>query len=192
MDNRTFVSLPAASAIKGLLQEAVAGQAEQLDVLARWSDIVIDAPASQATLVSNALSTDGLVGVYTGQVTFPYPKRDLGALLPYPLIYPIEYPTTFVRLATYLQQTYGICLEDGEFAIANNSQTTPLESTDPIDALPDALTGAVTLVAQATSGRFVTGSKLYISPTAEGVAFPFTSIAKVDSPLDFHLLTDHF
>jgi hypothetical protein len=84
MNNVTFLSLSAADAVAGMLAEVEASSPVALDLLNRWTQLIVNAPAATVTLVSQALSTDGLVGQYTGNVTLPYTKRSLNTLLPYP------------------------------------------------------------------------------------------------------------
>lgn len=190
MDNRTYLSLPAAAALKALLVEEIAA-GEGQTVLDRWIDLSVDGLNSTVTAASRAISTDGLVGQYTGTVSFPYVKRSLDALLPYPFVLPLAYPTTFVMLATYLQAHYGIVLEDGEVTVVGNSVPTALGSTDPVDALPDVATGYVTVMAAPASGRFVAGSRLQLLLTSPTVQVPLRTVLAMDSPLALRILTDH-
>lgn len=160
-------------------------------IIDKWVDFSLNAPASQFTLTSRAISKDSLVGQYTGAVTFPYEKRDLSVLLPYPFVIPLAYPTTFVMLMTYMLEHYGILLEEGEFTADSNTQTTVLAGTDAVDALPDAVTGYVILRAAPSSGRFVTDSTIRLLLTSPAVQVPLTTLLALDSKLDMHLLTDH-
>lgn len=190
MDNKRYLSLSAMDALTGMLQEEISGPTGQA-ILRQWSDFTIDPVACTITAKSRAVSHDSLVGQYIGAVTFPYEKRNLSAIVPLPLIVPVIYPTTFVMLATYLQNTYGVLLEDGEFAVDGNSVAGALSGTDTVDALPDPQTGYVTLRAQNSSGRFVSGSTINVLMTSPAVRVPLTRLLSLDSALDMHLLTDH-
>lgn len=190
MNNSTFLSLSAVDAVTGMLHETVTGTTSQA-ILNQWVNLTVDAPNSQVTATSRAISKDGLVGQYIGTVTFPYEKRDLNLMLPFPFVLPLDYPTTFVMVATYMQEHYGIFLEDGEFSVDGNSIPGALSGTDTIDVAPDAQTGYVTLRAQPTSGRFTTDSLIQLLLTSPTVKVPLKTLLKLDSKLDLHLLTDH-
>lgn len=191
MNNATFLSLPAQDAILGQLKEVYANQPQQLDIINRWSDFTVDAPNSQLLLASRAMSTDGLIGMYSGQVTFPYRKRPLNTLVPYPLIYPWDWHSTWTLFATYMQETYGILLEDNELSLDNNSVTGPLSGTARLDALPDATSGRITFRALPSSGRFTANSTLQIRLTAKGAPVPLQSVLHLDTGLNLTALTDH-
>ena len=191
MDNATFLSLSATDAVQGLLEEAYVGNTQALDVLQNWTDGVIDPAASTYTLSTNSFNTGSVIGQYIGSMSFPYVKRNLNNLMPYPLVYPMAYPTTFVLLQTYFQEQFDIVLEDGEFAVAGNTPSGALSGTDAINAAPDLSTGFVTLVAQATSGRFTEGSTFNVLPNGKGVQVPLSILLALTSPPNLDILTDH-
>lgn len=191
MDNRTFLSLSASDALAQMLGETYAGQDDKLAMIDQWVTFQVDAANSQYIMTSRAISKNGLIGQYTGEVVFPYTKRSLNNLLPYPLVYSLEYPTTLTRLATFMEDTYGIVIEDGEFSVDNNSVTGALSGTDAIDAAPDAVYGRVVFRALATSGRFAADSTFSVRLTSPGQPVPLASVLRFNPPMDLHLLTDH-
>jgi hypothetical protein len=191
MDNATFLSLSATDAIQGLLEEAYASDSEALDILENWTDGVIDPAASTYTLSTNSFNTDSVIGQYIGSVTFPYVKRNLNNLIPYPLVYPLAYPTTFVLLQTYFQEQFNIVLEDGEFAVTGNTVSGALSGTQVINAVPNPSTGFLTVVAQATSGRFVEGSSFTVLPNGAGIQVPLSILLALTTPPNLDILTDH-
>lgn len=190
MDNKTYVSLSAADALLGMLNEVHASTPATLDFLAHWCDVTVQAEASTVTVTTRAMSKEGLIGPYVGSLVMPYSKRSLNDLFPYPFVYEIDYPTTFVMLATHLNSRYGVLLEDGEFTLDGNTQTTALSNTDPLDAHPTAL-GEIVFRATAHSGRFVQGSTLTLRLTSPGQPAPLGTILALPTALDFHSLTDH-
>ncbi len=171
---------------------ALSGNPVSVNILDQWTIPSIDAPNSSFILTSRAISKLGLIGQYTGNVSFPYQKRSLNDLLPYPFVIALPYPTTYVLVATYLQEHFGILLEDGEMSVDNNSILGGLLSTDSIDAPPDPTTGHVTMRATAQSGRFTTGSTLALRFTGPGIQVPLSTVLGLDSGLSFFDLTDHF
>jgi len=191
MNNMTYLSLPAAEAVAGMLAEIYAADTTVTAVLSHWSTGTIDAPASTYTVATNALSDGGLVGAYIGAVALPYTKRDLNTLLPYPFVFPWVYPTNLATLASYFAETFNIVLEDAEFAVTGNSVTGALSGSDRIDATPDPITGYVTFVAQASSGRFVEGSTINLRCTAPGAGIPMATLLALTTALDLDTLTDH-
>lgn len=191
MDNRLYLSLTAAEALATLLEEVYFSNSQVMDVLENWTTDTVNAQASTYTVSSNALSDKGVVGQYVGSITFPYQKRNLNTILPYPFVFPWEYPTNFATMQTFFRQAFNITLEDGEFAVANNSQSGPLSGSDVIDATPDPVSGHVTFVAQPTSGRFINGSSFSIRCTAKGVQVPLNILLALSTPPNLDILTDH-
>lgn len=191
MDNATFLSLSAPDAVQGMLEEAYAGNSQALDILQNWTAGSLDPANSTYTLATNRFNTNSVIGQYVGSVTFTYVKRNLNSLIPYPLVYPLTYPTTFVLLQTYFQTQFNIVLDEGEFAVTGNPLTGGLSGTAVINAAPDPSTGFLTLVAQASSGRFTAGSSFTILPTGKGVQVPLSILLALTTPPDLDILTDH-
>lgn len=191
MDNATFLSLSASDAVQGLLLETYAGNTQALDILQNWTKGTIDPAASTYTIATNSFNTNSVIGQYISSVTFPYVKRNLNNLIPYPLVYPLAYPTSFVMLQTYFLEEFNIVLEDGEFAVNGNTVSGALSGTQVINAVPDSSTGFVTLVAQASSGRFTEGSTFTLLPTGAGVQVPLSILLALTTPPNLDILTDH-
>lgn len=112
-------------------------------------------------LVITALDTTagGEVGKYRGTARFAYGKARLGQVLPYPILCSVAYPTTYRLLKQWLREQYNVVLEEGEFALASNPAHA-LVGDDPVAEATDNNNSVVELIALATSGRWVTGSKL--------------------------------
>lgn len=191
MDNTTYLSLSAVQALGGMVAEVYAGNAQVLDVLANWSTGTVNAAASTYTVTSNALSTSGVVGQYAGSITFPYLKRDLGQLLPYPFVFTPQYPTNLATIQEFFLENFNIVIENGEFAVTGNTITGALNAFDTIDATPDPVSGHVTFVAQASSGRFIAGTSFSIRCTAKGVQIPLTTLLALTTAPDLGILSDH-
>jgi hypothetical protein len=191
MDNTTYLSLTAADALAGMLQEVYASNSQVMDVLENWTTATVNASASTYTVSSNALSDAGVVGQYIGSITFPYQKRNLNSILPYPFVFPWAYPTNMATVQTFFQQNFNITLEDGEFTVTNNGQSGPLSGSDVINATPDPVSGHVTFVAQASSGRFVAGSSFSIRCTASGVQVPLNILLALSTNPNLDILSDH-
>lgn len=193
MDNRTYLSLAGFDAIVGVLRDSYAPGAPQLDLIDHWTTFLLSPEIPRLSLRPNmfSVSNEGKIAPYVGSVSMTYRKRSLNNLVPYPLVYPVEWPTTFLRLASYFKATYGILLEEGEFTISGNTATTALKGTDIVNASPDASTGVVPLVASNTSIRFTAGSVLKVLPTAPFVAFALKDFALLQSVLNLRILTDH-
>ena len=191
MNNSTYLSLTANQALAGMLAEVYQDNATVLDILTNWSTGAVNVAESTYTVTSNAFSSGSVVGQYTGNVVLPYIKRNLNNLIPYPLVFPWAYPTNMATLETYFLQQYNIVLEDGEFSVLRNSQSGALSQSDPINATPDPSTGYVTLIAQASSGRFVEGSTINLRCTGQGVQVPLSTLLALTTVPDLDILTDH-
>lgn len=196
MDNRTFLATPGKDAIVALLRESFLSDPSKLAILDNWSDYTIDPVHSTLTQDARLVGKDGTFGLYQGEtfygsVQYNYNKRDLEALLPYPLVYPIEYPTSFGRLSSYFASQYGIVLEDKEFAIGYGETHQVLSGNDVMAFPLDPSTGCLSLQATPQSIRFIEGSILQVYVAVEGGAFALERLLRSEDPLDFRLLTDH-
>lgn len=189
MNNATYLSLPAAQALQQLLLEVYSSNPVAVDILTNWVDYTI--ADSEVTVSSNSFSSSGAIGQYTGSVVFPYQKRNLSALLPYQLIFPLPYPTNWGAIKTYFQQTYNIVLEDGEFEVVGNTLVGALSNYDTVDAAPDINTQTVEFTALLSSGRFIGGSTFSIVCTASGVPISLATLLQLTTIPDLSLLTDH-
>lgn len=122
----------------------------------------LDPTAGTLTITSLDVTATGKVGEYINAATFDYGKADLSAILPYPVVYDGAWPSTYRLLVNYLKNRFGFVLEENEFTIPGNSVATALMFDDVIDAPSDGTNGEITLVAAASSGRWIAGSKIRI------------------------------
>lgn len=122
----------------------------------------IDALNSKLIITALPFSTNGEVGKYRGVAEFAYGKVSLQQVLPYPILYKAVYPTPFSVMRSHLLNTYGIILEEGEFALAD-APSHGLVNTDSVAFAPDAAHGLLTLTALASSPRWIAGTTLRLT-----------------------------
>lgn len=189
MDNATYLSLSGRDALNAMVIAALGNDSARIALLNDWTTFAINPAALTVTYTSQALSTSSLVGQYVGSMVFNYKTRDLGKLVPYPLAYRDPYPTTFVKLQAYFKNRYGIQLDDGELTRADGQVLT---GTTAIDTVPDPITGAVTLTANASSSRFTPASALKILPIHPSVPVTMARLFTLDGNLWVGSLADSF
>lgn len=127
----------------------------------RFVEFSLDAVNAALHVQSLERSATGEYGRYAGSAVLTYEKVALETVVPSAIIYTGQYPILFVQFAGWFLQTYGIVLEQNEFAI-DGGPTTPLVNNTMMTFSPDSTTGYLSLRALNTSGRFIAGSKLHI------------------------------
>lgn len=148
----------------------------------------LDAPASELVIVSLEETPQGEIGRYRGTARFGYGKVQLGLVLPNVIAATLAYPTTFRLLKQWLMSTYGILLEEGEFAIST-APTHGLAGDDLIDVVPGASNSVVSLIALPASGRWVAGSTLRLQVVGNVTKTHLNDLVSVPIALDMARLT---
>jgi hypothetical protein len=156
----------------------------------RYVKYSLDAPNSRLQIQALLQGTDGSTGIYENNASCTYAKANLGVLVPYPVVYDGAWPTTYRLLKTYLQSRYGFLLEDGEFTIASNLVTTPLQADDAVNATPNPMTGEVALTAVPASGRWKTGTSLRLVIAASNGPTRLTALVPTSVTPQLAALTD--
>ena len=132
----------------------------------------VDGSNSRLDVVARATAADGRHGIYSGTTSFPFKKVGLSSLLPTDLSFGGPYPTTFSALQQYLQSSYGLTIDDGEFTVEGLAGDPPLSGDDVIDT-QDPLSYqpgfGVTLKALPSSIRWTAGSLLPLELVLEDV-----------------------
>lgn len=152
-------------------------------------NFTLDRGSSELLIQAKDFTRNGDVGLYKGSVRYPYGKADLLKVLPYPLVYTGPYPTVFRNLAQWMRSTYGVLLEEGEFATTNRP-TTALAGNAPVDAEPETNVGVVTLVALASSGRWQAGTTLRLLVTGNGGAEQLNGLISMNRTAELSQLVD--
>lgn len=162
-DAINLLSTPALTCVVAQFRQVFTGQLDE-----RYVQYSLDPVNAKLLFRALPQGTDGSVGIYEHDASCTYGKADLSKLLPYPLVYDGPWPTTYRALKAYMLNKYTILLEEGEFAITNNLKGGVLQGDDPVNAIPDPMTGEVTLVAAASSGRFANGTAIRLVLTPAG------------------------
>lgn len=178
------LALPALDAVLGQLEKQLSSP-----LVMEHLNFTLDRGSSELLIQAKDFTRNGDVGIYKGSVRYPYGKADLQKVLPYPLVYTGPYPTIFRNLALWMRATYGILLEDGEFATTNRP-TTPLVGNALVDAEPETSVGVVSLVALASSGRWQSGTTLRLLVTGSGGAEQLNGLISMSRTAELSQLVD--
>ena len=178
------LALPALDAVILQLQKQLSSP-----LVLEHLDFRLDRGSSELIINAKDFTRNGEVGVYKGSARYPYGKADLQKVLPYPLVYTGPYPTIFRNLAQWMRATYGILMEEGEFATTNRP-TVPLVGNAPIDAEPETNVGVVSLVALASSGRWRAGTSIRLLVTGSGGAEQLNGLISMRREAELSQLVD--
>lgn len=178
------LALPALEAVIGQLDRQLS-----TPLVKEHLNFSLDQGSSELVIQAKDFTRNGDVGIYKGSTRYPYGKADLLKVLPYPLVYTGPYPTIFRNLAQWMKATYGILMEEGEFATTNRP-TTPLVGNAPVDAEPETSVGVVSLVALASSGRWQAGSTIRLLVTGSGGAEQLNGLISMRRTAELSQLVD--
>ena len=191
--NADYVSMSGEAAIMALIKSQLQGVAfdtdkDMVDFVDLWTTLTLSPSTSTATLTTNALSTYGVVGQYTGSVNLPYQKRSIEKLLPYPLVVKDLWPTNWQRLQNYLSEHYGVWFDDGELL---DSEGNALAAEVAVDDTPDEDTGYVTFLISSNSIRYKPGEAFRVYPVTDRVRSSVERVLGLSSGFILSNLTDH-
>jgi hypothetical protein len=149
----------------------------------------LDAAASELVIISLDETTEGEIGKYRGTARFAYGKAGLDKVLPYPLVCTLGYPTTYRLLKQWMWETYGVLLEEGEFALSS-APTYGLVNDDPVNVAPAAGNSFVELIALPASGRWKTGTTLRLQVVGSVAKTHLNDQVSMPMAADLSRLTD--
>jgi hypothetical protein len=117
-----IITQPADYALSGTTVNLASTLAE--GAVLTWSGSAQASPTISVT--ANPTAPDGSKSPYLGSVTFPIDKLQVSNELPAILVWSDLFPMTVDALAAYLFTNYGYYMEDGEFFVVGDPNSTPL------------------------------------------------------------------